>query len=242
MNRVVRTVGLFTISAILLLSALSLAGQTAPPPAAPAASQAPTPAEQKFDNRIFAEFDKLIHVKRVKVGDPVTAHLTAPAKLRNGTELPKGSKLVGTITEVKVKADNEGPSKLGLLFTNVTLKDGKDVPVQVALVTVAPHNQQNSVDSLSGGNPFSGGDRLQAGSGAETLNSKTTEGEALSRGLGARAPAARANVNEFDLQPGKSYVPDLVLVSYSMGTPGTVLESKNSVYIDSGVRMMLLQP
>jgi len=245
MIRVFKT-GLFGMltTIFLLPSSLLVFGQTAPSPAPTPSSPAPPAAssQQQFDNRMFAEFDKLVHVNRIKVGDTVTAHLTAPAKMRDGTALPKGAKLVGTVTEVKVKADKEGPSKLGLLFSKVTLKDGKEIPVQLALVTVAPHLQQNSVDSLTAGNPFSSKDRLHAGSASGDLNQSTTEGEPLSRGLGARAPAARANVSENDLQPGKSYLPDVVLVSYSMANPGTLLESKNSVYIDSGVRLMFLQP
>lgn len=236
---------LFSSLLITLLFAAMASGQTAAPqPSSPSASSQTTAAAQaQFDNRIFAEFDKLVHVNRVKVGDAITAHLTAPAKMRNGTELPKGSKLVGSITEIKAKADKEGPSKLGLLFTKIVSKNGAEIPLQVALVTVAPHTQQNSVDSLTAGNPFSGSDRLHAGNGSAELNNKTTEGEALSRGLGARAPAARANVAENDLQPGKSYLPGVVLASYSMDNPGTILESKSgSVYLDSGVRLMLLQP
>lgn len=236
------------IAIVLALGfALSLTGfsqAAAPPTTAPAtaASATPGPAQQ-FDNRVFAETDKLVHVNRIKAGDSVTAHLTAPAKMRDGTELPKGSKLIGTVTEVKVKADKEGPSKLGLLFTKVVAKSGSEIPLQVALVSVAPHNQQNSVDTLSGGNPMSSTNRVAAGTTNATLNQRTTEGEALSRGLGARAPAARANVAETAMDPGKSYLPNIVLASYSMGTPGTILESRSgSVYIDSGVKMLLLQP
>lgn len=241
MNRVVGN-SIRTAAHILLLSLLSTGalGQAAAPQSAAAPAQA---TSQQFDNRVFAEFDKLVHGKRVKVGDSVTAHLTAPAKMRDGAELPKGTKLVGNITELKAKADKEGPSKLGLLFDKAVTKDGKEIPVQLALVTVAPHSQQNSVDTLSGGNPFSGSDRLHAGNASAELNQKSTEGEPLSRGLGARAPASKTNVSETALEPGKSYLPDVVLVSYSMGTPGTILESKaGTVYIDSGVRMMFLQP
>lgn len=238
MNRVERTFNGFVVvfALIVVLSASGLCQTSAAAP--PGAAQAPA----QFDNRVFAEFDKLVHVKRVKVGDAVTAHLTASAKLRDGTELPKGSKLVGSITEIKVKSDNEGPSKLGLLFTKAVPKGGAEIPVQLALVTVAPHNQQNSVDSLTGGNPGSSVNRVAAGTGNATLNQKTGEGEALSRGLGARAPASKTNIDEAALEPGKSYLPDVVLVSYSMGTPGTILESKSgSIYIDSGVRMLFLQ-
>lgn len=216
---------------VLLLSALAF-GQSTPPPA---------PTTAQADNRVFAELDKLTHAKRVKSGDVVTAHLTAPARLPDGTDLPKGSKLVGSITDLKVKPDKEGPSKLGLVFTSVIPKNGKETPISLVLVTVAPHTLQNDVDQLSAGNPFSGGNRMQAGSGANTLNTTSNEGEALSRGLGARAPATKTEVSATAMQPGKSYIPDVVMVSYSAANPGTILESKTgSVYLDAGVRLLLL--
>jgi len=200
-----------------------------------------TPSTQQSDNRIFAELDHLTHAKRVKTGDRVTAHLLAPTRLPDATELPKGTKLVGTITDVKAKADKEGPSKMGLLFTTLAPKNGKETTISMVLVAVAPHTEQNDVDLLSAGNPFSGGNRMQAGSATNTLNTTTNEGEALSRGLGARAPVSHDSVASTRLQPGKSYVPDVVMVSYSTLSPGTVLESKNgSVYLDAGVRLVLL--
>ena len=216
---------------VLLVTAVAV-GQTA---------TAPATTTQQADNRLVAALDKLTHAKRVKSGDTVSAHLLAPAKLPNGTELPKGTRLVGTITDLKPKADKEGPSKMGLLFTTVEPKNGKEMTVSMVLVTVAPQTQQNDVDLLSAGNPFSGGNRMQAGTASNTLNTTTNEGEALSRGLGARAPASHNNVASTQLQPGKSYLPDVVMVSYSTMSPGTVLESRNgSVYLDAGVRLLLL--
>lgn len=230
--------GVVQVVLIILVCAVAISRAQVQPSAPPAPAAAP-----QFDNRIFADFDKMVHVKRVKVGDAVAAHLIAPAKLRDGTELPKGSKLTGSVTEIKVKADKEGPSKLGLLFTSVVLKNGKEIPVQMALVTVASHSQFNDVDLLSAGNPFSGGNRMQAGTGSNTLNATTNEGEALSRGLGARAPTSKTSASEGEMQPGKSYLPDVVLMSYSTASPGTILASKaGSVYLDSGSRLLLLMP
>jgi len=111
--------------------------------------------------------DKLTHAKRVNSGDVVTAHLVPPAKLPNGIELAKGTKLVGTITDVKAKADKEGPSKMGLLFTTVAPNDGKKITVSMVLVTLAPHLVQKDVDLLAADNPFfgtephAGGNRIQ---------------------------------------------------------------------------------
>jgi hypothetical protein len=78
---------------------------------------------------------------------------------------------------------------------------------------------------------------MQAGTASNTLNSTSNEGEALSRGLGARAPASHGNVATGQLQPGKSCLPDVAIGWYATMSPGTVLESKNgSVYLDAGVQ------
>ena len=205
-----------------------------------AQSAAPATTAQA-DNRIYADLDKLTHAKRVKPGDTVTAHVIALAKLPDGREIAKGSKLVGQVTDLKAKPDAEGPSKIGLLFTSVRTKDGKDIRLRMALVAVAPHNQQNDVDLLAAGNPFSGQNRMQAGSASGTLNTTSNEGEALSRGLGARAPATQSNVGVSEMAPGKSYLPDVAIASYSVANPGTVFVSKSgSVYLDSGVRLLFL--
>ena len=83
MNRVVQSsIRIASLILLLILTCAGAIGQAGTPPAASAPAQASAPP---FDNRVFAESDKLVHVSRVKVGDTVTAHLTAPAKLRDGS-------------------------------------------------------------------------------------------------------------------------------------------------------------
>src|SRR6516165_1483973 len=77
---------------------------------------------------------------------------TEPAKLKDGTELPKGTHIVGKVTEIKLKADKEGHSKLGLLFDKAQLKDGKEVPLTMALVSVAPRWEAGGVDPVAAEN------------------------------------------------------------------------------------------
>lgn len=228
---VVRLLLIFIALGVMLFMSASMSGQATQN----AAAAATTPASTS----VTAEMDKLVHVKRAKVGDVVTAHLTAPATLRDGTELPKGSKLTGKITDLKVKADKEGPSKLGLLFTSVASKNGTEIAIQAAVVSVAPHYNPGEADPLTAGNPYSTGVRMAGGTGTNTLNSTTNEGEALSRGLGARAPTGA--VGEGQMKPGVSYLPDVTMASYSTASPGTILVSTvGSVYVDAGSRLLVL--
>jgi hypothetical protein len=72
--------------------------------------------------------------KKAQVGQTLHATLSEKVQLKNGTELPKGTLLVGTV------AANEqnpaGGSKIVLRFTAAQLKDGKIVPVKVTIVGV----------------------------------------------------------------------------------------------------------
>src|SRR5271169_2668732 len=93
-------VGLVVIAATIVVPrdarAQSQAAATAPP-------QSP---------EIHAVLEKIVHPKRLNVGDAITARVTEPTRLKDGTELPKGTHIVGKVTVIKLKADKEGPSKL----------------------------------------------------------------------------------------------------------------------------------
>lgn len=94
-----------------------------------------------------------LDAKKAQAGDNVEAVLTGKVHLKNGTELPRGTALVG-----KVETDNmhQGSSKLTLKFTEAKLKDGQQVPIQAAIVGVqAPATDPTSVATTSQ-NPWDG--------------------------------------------------------------------------------------
>ena len=197
-----------------------------------AASAQPTSPE------IHAVLDKLVHPKKVKVGDAVSARLTDSTKLNDGTELPKGTHIVGKVTEIKLKADKEGPSKLGLLFDKAQLKDGKEIPLTMALVSVAPHWEQGGVDPVAAENGAASAGRVTQMSQAAGRADASAGSDTLSKGLGIRGATS---VSETAMRPGMCYFQDMTIASYSMGEPGTILQSsKNTVYLDSGSRLLLL--
>ncbi len=203
------------------------------------AQEQPAAAAQAASPEIQAVLEKIIHLKKAKVGDAVSARVTAGAKLKDGTEITKGSHLTGKITEVKSKPDAEGPAKLGLIFDQAQLKDGRHVPVTVALMSVAPPWQPGGVDIAATDNKMSGAHRTENMDGGSASNPTSAASTLARGGLGIRAPAAATDPSA--LRPGVSYLEDIVLASYSMGEPGTVLESKKGTfYIDSGCRLLFM--
>lgn len=225
--------------ALLFLVTLVVAGGLCVPHAIAQAAQQPAPTAQASPE-IHAVLEKMVHVKKAKVGDTVTARVTETVKLKDGTEITKGSKLVGKVTEVKAKADKEGPAKLGLLFDKAQLKDGKEVPVTMALVSVAPHWEPGGVDPVAAENKMASAGRIGMMSDTQGATSNTG-GDMLTKGLGVRGGSGNREPNA--MQPGVSYLDDISIATYAMGTPGTVLESKKGTfYVDSGSRLLLMAP
>lgn len=76
---------------------------------------------------LLAELAKSIDAKKAKSGDEVTAKLTQDLKANGAVVIPKGSKLVGHVTEAQAKTKESAESKLGVVFDKVVLKSGQEV-------------------------------------------------------------------------------------------------------------------
>ncbi|MGB9032861.1 MAG: hypothetical protein WCC27_22250, partial [Acidobacteriaceae bacterium] len=86
---------------------------------------------------VSAELSKRIDTKDARVGDEVVAKTTSEARLADGTKLPKGSKLVGHVTDVRAKSHDNHDSHIAFAFDHAVLKDGREVPVQAMMRSIA---------------------------------------------------------------------------------------------------------
>ncbi len=93
-----------------------------------------------------ASLTKKIDATKIKVGKEVTAVITEDTKLPDGTELPKGTKLVGTVTSVPGK---EGASRLGFDFDRAVLHSGQTVLVHTALTSVSGSSADASAATVA---------------------------------------------------------------------------------------------
>jgi hypothetical protein len=88
------------------------------------------------------------------VGDPVEAKTTSKALLADGTRLPKGTKLIGHVTDVSRESKAHKTSHLAFAFDHAVLRNGREVPIHAVL------------RSLSAPAPMVGADGAFAGDGA----------------------------------------------------------------------------
>jgi hypothetical protein len=97
-------------------------------------------------SNVSAELTKKVDSKDAKVGDAVEGKTTSAARLADGTKLPKGTRLVGHVTEVSRKSDTQKTSRLAFGFDHAVMRDGSEMPIHATLM------------SLSAPAPAAGGD------------------------------------------------------------------------------------
>ncbi len=81
---------------------------------------------------VTTRLDNSLDSGSAKIGETLTAKLNASVTTPDGVKLPKGTELIGKVADVK--AAQNGPASVTLVFTTAKLKDGKEIPVKATLV------------------------------------------------------------------------------------------------------------
>jgi hypothetical protein len=120
-----------------------------------------------------------LDAKKAKPGDPVTAKTTEPASTPDHGSLPKGTRLLGHVTEARASGSGEGQSVLSFTFDRAVLKDGREVPI---------HSTVRALAAPDGAASNSGTESMSGGSASSPIGGAGTLGGA--GGLGASAAGA----------------------------------------------------
>jgi hypothetical protein len=76
--------------------------------------------------------------KSAKVNEPVVVKTREKMKTSSGVEIPKGSRLVGHVTQVEAHGSGHSDSSMGIVFDRAELKDGQNVAIHSVIESVAP--------------------------------------------------------------------------------------------------------
>lgn len=99
----------------------------------PAAQQKASPADQPAV--IIVELSKSLDSRKLTAGNAIEAKVATELRW-NGTVIPRGSKVMGHVTESSSRAKGDPASALGIVFDRISLKDGTDLPVKVSIQAV----------------------------------------------------------------------------------------------------------
>ena len=119
-----------------------------------------------------------IDSKKCKPGDPVNARTTEAAKSEGKTVIPKGSKLVGHVTEASARAKGESESSLGIVFDKAILKNGQEIPLDN--VTIQAIASAQSSASAAGADMDTMGDMGASAAGSGMASGRGALGGATS--------------------------------------------------------------
>jgi len=116
---------------------------------------------------VSAELDGKLDSKSAKVGDRVTLKTTDKVQISDGTVIPRGSHLVGHITQVQAHSSDRVIAQVAIAFDHFELKNGQSVAVHSLIRTVRPSAAVMSMNGMDNDNTMDasnlGGGRMGAG-------------------------------------------------------------------------------
>jgi len=214
-------------------------------------TQATSAGQLQADSTMQAQLVKPLDAKKNKVGDEVIAKTTQDVKSDGHVVVPKGSKLVGHVTEVKPHSKEQHDSKLGIAFDHAILKNGTQMPITLSIQAIGRGNAASAVEddamattsagtmassTASAGGGLGGGVRSTAGG---VVNTAGSVGGSTVNTVGNAASAASGSLSANS--QGVVGLPGLSLATQSSTSANaSVISSQGSnVHLDSGTEMIL---
>jgi len=106
---------------------------------------------------VNCELVSKLDTKSAKPGDVVEVKTTDSVKTADGTVIPKGSILIGHVTEVQAHGKESADSHLAILFDHAELKGGQSIRVLSEIRSVAPPVSLVAASSMDSEDAFGGG-------------------------------------------------------------------------------------
>ena len=116
---------------------------------------------------VTGELEGKLDSKSSKAGDPVVLKTRQKMRTADGTEIPKGTRLLGHVTEVQAHGKGHAESRMGLEFDRAELKGGQMFTIHSMIQSIEPSasavaaSSMNDEEALSG--PVGGGGQVSGG-------------------------------------------------------------------------------
>ena len=104
---------------------------------------------------VTGELEGKLDSKSARPGDPVVLKTSQKIKTADGMEIPKGSRLVGHVTEVQAHEKGQAESRVGLAFDRVEMKGGQSMAVHSMIESVEPNPSATAAGSMESEDAFS---------------------------------------------------------------------------------------
>ena len=243
-------------AAALALTSLLATGLAAQAPAA--AENTGSEASLAGGTVLNATLNSSVDSKKAKPGEQITAHTTEAVKSTDGRViLPKGTKLIGHITQASARGNGQEQAVLAIQFDKAVLKDKQEMPLNVTIQAIAAPQQQAPSSAYGGSSAGGAGAPGTSSPGTSPSNNPSMSGSRGARPEGTPTtdpyPSGSSNgAPGGDPSSGGPlpanmrgvYGLDGVRITANANGEGTVLTSTaKNVHLDGGTRLLLaVQP
>jgi hypothetical protein len=202
---------------------------------------------------IDAELTSSLDSKKVKPGDTVKARAASNLKSADGrTILPKGTNIIGRVTQASARSAGQPESSLSLVFDKAILKNGPEItlnagvqavgaPPSSAFHTNQPATAERPVGAATG--PGNGGPVNRGNGGMGGASSAPAAGRTDDPYPGGVNPpdAGNANTGQWDANTrGVVGLHSLSLNPAGDGKGSVITSTGKNVRLDSGTRLLLV--
>jgi len=229
------------------------------PAATPAATTAAAPAAPIADLRpVAVELEQKLDTKTAKNGDSVVAQTKSNIKTSDGTEIPKGSKLIGHILAVQPSSSTSQNSQIALKFDQIQIKGGQSLNIQSQIESITPAGMDTSAQPAAADASPSPAGTPQAPASGPAPHSGTNVQASAAPGSPA-SPAASNNAAGGPPAPGTvvaqngginitmTSVPGILLANNAPGqqdprlakVSSILLGARRDIQLDSGTKMTI---
>lgn len=229
------------------------AGTDAAPQASPAASPE-TPAVAL--SPVSGELESKLDSKTAKTGDNVVVRTKSSVKTADGTEIPKGSKLMGHVISVQPSAAG-ATSQMALQFDHVELKGGQSMPIQSQIQSISPAGGAEMAGGPSPMNsPSAPVGTAPGGSSNPAMNGGQRAGSGVPQGVSNAGAAPTASdaptpgtvvAQNGNIAIQTTAVPGILLANNAPGqqdprmakASSILLGAKRDIQLDGGTQMVV---
>lgn len=228
-------------------------------PSAPAnaGNTASSGGQQQGGGVIPVELAKSLDAKKLKQGDAVEARTSAEMNGPNGLVIPRGSKVIGHITEAHARSKGDQQSSLGVVFDKLEVKGGQELPANATIQAVGAAPNANAFAAANPGAPApeagmatqgqanrdTGNMAGMGGTNPRGTNSSTVPGSNPSSAQAGSAPAASdvpANAGTNSSQQLTAQSTGVIgIKDLQLGPDSVLTSSGKDVKLDSGTRLIL---
>jgi hypothetical protein len=196
-----------------------------------------------------------LDTKTAKTGDAVVIKTQSTIKTADGTEIPKGSKLVGRIAGVKPIGEGSQNSQVALQFDHAELGGGQKLPIHAEIQELSTSENgaamtPDATTASPGASPASGATAPGGMNGSTAAGSSSTQAQTqpqMGNSSPANPPAGTIVARNGNIAIRATSIPGVLLATNAPGqqdprlaqSSGILLGPQHDIHLDSGTHVVV---